>query len=163
VDRRGFLELWLANILSDSISSAFLSRGFVYGDPIDVRDGVERWSVFTGHDRAATRRALDEIRAEKDAVIEVTSIREATEAGIRGTLPLGRLSERQREGSNSPAGGVTTPGPRRPRPRNWPPNSTSRPPRFTNTSTRRRRSSSTTRCRSSHTLRVGSGSTARKR
>jgi len=97
VDRRGFLELWLANILSDSISSAFLSRGFVYGDPIDVRDGVERWSVFTGHDRAATRRALDEIRAEKDAVIEVTSIREATEAGIRGTLPLGRLSERQRE------------------------------------------------------------------
>jgi len=90
-------ELLVERTLSNQVSSAFLSRGFVYADPIDIRDGIERWSVLTGHDRATIDRVLDEIRAERDAVIEVTSIREATEGATSGTLPLRRLSERQRE------------------------------------------------------------------
>lgn len=90
-------DLLVERSLSNQVSSAFLARGFVYADPIDIRGGVERWSVLTGHDRATITRALDEIRDEHDAVIEVTSIREATEAGTSGTLPLRCLSERQRE------------------------------------------------------------------
>lgn len=90
-------ELLVERSLSNQISSAFLSRGFVYAEPINVRDGVERWVVLTGRNRSVIREAIDEIRETEEAVIEVTSVRAATAVGTAGTLPMGRLSERQRE------------------------------------------------------------------
>lgn len=80
--------------LSNQISSAFLSRGFVYAEPIAIRDGVEHWEVITGLDRRESRAALDAIRQENDALVEVTAVREATDVPASGTLALGRLSER---------------------------------------------------------------------
>lgn len=90
-------ELLVDRDPATQISEAFLSRGFVYAEPIVVRDGVERWTVLTGRDRPGVREALDEVRDEEDATIEVTGMRPAGEAVAGGLLPDGRLSARQRE------------------------------------------------------------------
>jgi predicted DNA binding protein len=79
------------------VSDAFTSRGFVYGAPVDIRDGVEHWTLFTHEDRHAIRTALDEVRDSAAAKVELVGISAADTRSGEGSLPLYRLSARQRE------------------------------------------------------------------
>lgn len=79
------------------ISGAFLSRGFVLAEPINMYDGIERWTVLTTLDREGIRSTLDEIREREDAEIKVKQLTRATDAAGQGALPLDSLSVRQRE------------------------------------------------------------------
>lgn len=79
------------------VSKAFTSRGFVYGAPVDIRDGVEHWTLFTHNDRHRIQTILDEVRDLEAAKIELVEISAVTNQAREGTLPLSRLSPRQRE------------------------------------------------------------------
>jgi len=82
---------------SKQVSDAFVSRGFVYGSPVDIRDGVEHWTLLTRKDRRAIRTALDEVRDREAARIELVGVSEVEPRPSEGTLPLHHLSPRQRE------------------------------------------------------------------
>ncbi|WP_254545921.1 helix-turn-helix domain-containing protein [Halomarina pelagica] len=93
-------DLLVAHDGTTQISPSFTSRGFVYAEPVDVRGGIERWTVLTDRDRETVRRLLEEIREERDAEITVTGVTRADRTGGTGGtggLPLDRLSRRQRE------------------------------------------------------------------
>ncbi|WP_101297497.1 helix-turn-helix domain-containing protein [Halegenticoccus soli] len=79
------------------ISGSFISRGFTYAEPVDVRDGLEDWTVVTNRDRETVDALLDEVRDEKAAEITVTGVTRSKWATGAGGLPLDRLSRRQRE------------------------------------------------------------------
>lgn len=90
-------ELLVEHDPDKQVSDAFTSRGFVYGAPVDIRDGVEHWTLLTRHDRQTIQTALDEIRDIEAAKIELVGITEADQRTREGILPLSRLSARQRE------------------------------------------------------------------
>lgn len=90
-------ELLVEHDPTKQVSDGFTSRGFVYGAPVDIRNGVERWTLLTHRDRSEIRAALDEVRDREAAKIELLGI-SAVDARVGGgTLPLYRLSPRQRE------------------------------------------------------------------
>lgn len=78
------------------VSHDFTSRGFVYAAPVDVRDGIEYWTLLTTRSRRAIAEALDEIRDERAATIDLVSLTDIS-GRVEGELPLFRLSPRQRE------------------------------------------------------------------
>lgn len=90
-------ELLVEHDPTKQVSGAFMSRGFVYGAPVDVREGVEYWTLLTHKDRHAIRTALDEVRDSEAAEIEVVAISEMDTRIGEGMLPISRLSPRQRE------------------------------------------------------------------
>jgi predicted DNA binding protein len=90
-------ELLVEHDPTKQVSDSFMSRGFVYGAPVDIRDGVERWTLFTHNDRHEIQTALDEVRDAEAAKIELVGISEVDTRANEGTLPLYRLSARQRE------------------------------------------------------------------
>jgi predicted DNA binding protein len=90
-------ELLVEHDPTKQVSDAFVSRGFVYGAPVDIRDGVEHWTLLTHNDRHAIQTALDEVRDLEAAQIELIGIAEVDSRAGTGTLPLSRLSARQRE------------------------------------------------------------------
>ncbi|KTG10358.1 hypothetical protein AUR64_12370 [Haloprofundus marisrubri] len=79
------------------ISDAFTARGFVYGAPVDAFGETEHWTVLSNARRETIQSLLDEIRDERDATITVESITSASRAEGSNSLPLDRLSHRQRE------------------------------------------------------------------
>ena len=79
------------------ISEAFTSRGFAYAAPADAHDDSERWTLITSNDRETIKARLDEIRTEENAEITLESIMSASRAAHPDSLPLDRLSHRQRE------------------------------------------------------------------
>lgn len=90
-------ELLVEHDPTTQVSGAFLSRGFVYGAPVEVRDGVEHWTLLTHNERHAIRSAFDDVRDLEAATIDVRGIAEVQPRTGAGTLPLSRLSPRQRE------------------------------------------------------------------
>lgn len=90
-------ELLIEHDPQKQVSHAFLSRGFVYAAPVDIRDGLEHWRLLTHHDRPTIQTALDEVRDRESARIDFTGITEISNQASEGTLPLYRLSPRQRE------------------------------------------------------------------
>lgn len=90
-------ELLVEHDPSKQVSDSFTSRGFVYGAPVDIRDGVERWTLLTHLDRPQIQTALDEVRDAEAAKIDVVGITEHENSVAGGELPLSRLSARQRE------------------------------------------------------------------
>ncbi|RDZ39529.1 bacterio-opsin activator [Haloferax sp. Atlit-4N] len=79
------------------ISEAFTSRGFVQAAPVDAFGETERWTILSTASREQIRSLLDEIRDERDAEISVESITGASRTEGSNSLPLDRLSHRQRE------------------------------------------------------------------
>ena len=90
-------ELLVEHDPTKQVSDAFTARGFVYGAPVDIRDGVEHWTLLTHNDRHAIETALDEIRDREAAEIELVGVSELKAGPESGELPLSRLSPRQRE------------------------------------------------------------------
>lgn len=90
-------ELLVEHDPTKQVSDAFTARGFVYGAPVDIRDGVEHWTLLTDNDRHAIETALDEIRDREAAKIELVGVSEVQARPESGELPLSRLSPRQRE------------------------------------------------------------------
>lgn len=90
-------ELLVEHDPRKQVSNAFTTRGFIYGAPVDVRSGVEHWTVMTHSDRHGIETALDEIRDTESAKIELIGITEVDARPESGELPLFRLSPRQRE------------------------------------------------------------------
>jgi predicted DNA binding protein len=90
-------ELLVEHDPTKQVSDALMSRGFVYGAPVDIRDGVEHWTLLTHDDRHSIQSALAEVRDRKAANIELIGISEVDSQAGKGTLPLSRLSARQRE------------------------------------------------------------------
>lgn len=90
-------ELLVEHDPTKQVSDAFTARGFVYGAPVDIRDGVEHWTLLTHNDRHAIETALDEIRDREAAKIELVGVSELQARPESGELPLSRLSPRQRE------------------------------------------------------------------
>lgn len=90
-------ELLIEHDPQKQVSHAFLSRGFVYAAPVDIRNGLEYWTLLTHHGRPVIQTALDEVRDRESAKIDVIGITDASSQAGAGTLPLHRLSPRQRE------------------------------------------------------------------
>lgn len=90
-------ELLIEHDPQKQVSHAFLSRGFVYAAPVDIRDGTEHWTLLTHHDRPTIQTALDEVRDRESATIDFIGISDVSNQAGEGTLPLYRLSARQRE------------------------------------------------------------------
>lgn len=90
-------ELLVEHDPTKQVSDAFTSRGFVYGAPVDVRSGVEHWTLLTKCDRHSIETALDEIRDSEAAKLELIGIAEVDASPKSGELPLFLLSPRQRE------------------------------------------------------------------
>lgn len=90
-------ELLVEHDPTQQVSDAFTARGFVYGAPMDIREGVEHWPLLTHNDRHAIETALDEVRNLEAAKIELVGISEVNARPELGELPLSRLSPRQRE------------------------------------------------------------------
>lgn len=90
-------EILVEHDPTKQVSEAFTSRGFVYGAPVDIRDGTEHWTLLTRNDRHTIQTALDKIRDRESAKIELVGIFEADRKTREGTLALSRLSSRQRE------------------------------------------------------------------
>lgn len=90
-------ELLVEHDPTKQVSDAFMSRGFVYGAPVDIRNGVEHWTLLTHNDRHTIQTALDEVRDLEAARIELIGISAVDSQAGTGTLPLSRLSSRQRE------------------------------------------------------------------
>ena len=90
-------ELLVEHDPTKQVSDAFTARGFVYGAPVDIRDGVEHWTLLTHNDRHAIETALDEIRDREAAKIELVGVSEVQVRPESGELPLSQLSPRQRE------------------------------------------------------------------
>lgn len=90
-------ELLVTHDGRDQISSSFTSREFVLAAPIDMKDGIEQWTLLTNNDRDTVQTHLDEIRAEQHAEITVTSITQAEWTTGMSGLPISRLSRRQLE------------------------------------------------------------------
>lgn len=79
------------------ISEAFIYRGFVYAKPVDIHGESERWTVLSNDDRETIQARLDDIREEEDADITVESVVPAKRVARTDSLPIDRLSHRQRE------------------------------------------------------------------
>jgi predicted DNA binding protein len=90
-------ELLIEHDPSKQVSQAFLSRGFVYAAPVNIRDGTEHWTLFTHQDRSVIQWALDKVRDSESAAIDLIGITETGNLAGEGTLPLSQLSPRQRE------------------------------------------------------------------
>lgn len=90
-------ELLVEHDPTKQVSDAFTSRGFVYGAPVDVRSGVEHWTLLTNSDRRTIETSLDEIRDSEAAKVELIGITDVDARPESGELPLFRLSPRQRE------------------------------------------------------------------
>lgn len=90
-------ELLVEHDPTRQVSDAFTARGFVYGAPVDIREGVEHWTLLTHNDRHSIETALDEVRDLEAAKIELVGISEVSARPELGELPLSRLSPRQRE------------------------------------------------------------------
>lgn len=90
-------ELLVEHDPTKQVSDAFMSRGFIYGAPVDIRDGVEHWTLFTHSGRQTIQTALDDVRDLEAAKIDLVGISEVNTGAQDGTLPLYRLSPRQRE------------------------------------------------------------------
>lgn len=78
-----------------SLGAAFASRGLIHDGPVRVSDGVEHWRVCGAADRARLLSALDEMRSEHGADIEVTAI--GSPKAVAPASNLDALSPRQRE------------------------------------------------------------------
>jgi hypothetical protein len=89
-------ELLIENDATTQISDAFTSRGFTYGAPGDIYDGIEHWRLFAQMDRETVYERLDEIRDEEQADITVVSISSPRRVE-EDPLPVDKLSHRQRE------------------------------------------------------------------
>ena len=77
-----------------SIYEPLVSRSFVPGATVDIRDGREYWAVVIDEDRAEIQRRLDGVRAEMDAEVEVCRI--ISSAGVGSTADrTGDLSRQQ--------------------------------------------------------------------
>lgn len=85
----------LVQCSGDGISRAFAARGFVRARPAVIEDGREEWTLLSTMRREEVTAALDEIRADAGADIEVLEIGRA-EAAADNQLP-GGLSARQYE------------------------------------------------------------------
>ena len=72
-------ELLVEHDPTKQVSDALMSRGFVYGAPVDIRDGVEHWTLLTHNDRHAIQTALDEVRDLEAAKIELIGTKEKTD------------------------------------------------------------------------------------
>jgi predicted DNA binding protein len=79
------------------IYDEFAKRGFFPAAPVDTRSNTEVWTLLTHHRRDRVYSLLEEIEAEKDASISVTSIKETPEIWQQTPLPVDQLSSRQRE------------------------------------------------------------------
>jgi predicted DNA binding protein len=90
-------ELLVTHDPTKQVSDAFTSRGFVYGAPVDIREGVEHWTLLTHDDRHGIEAALDDVRDEAGAEIDLIGISSVDGRAEAETLPLYRLSARQRE------------------------------------------------------------------
>lgn len=90
-------EILVEHDSTKQVSEAFTSRGFVYGAPVDIRDGTEHWTLLTRNNRHTIKTALDEIRDREAAKIELVAISEAEKKTREGLLALSQLSSRQRE------------------------------------------------------------------
>lgn len=90
-------EIFVEYDSTNSIDAAFVERGFIYDGPTRIRDGVERWSLVTHHDRERVIDLLDEVREEMDAEIDVERLSMADRSPSAEARPLDRLSDRQRE------------------------------------------------------------------
>lgn len=90
-------EMFVEYDPANSIDAAFVERGFIYDGPTRIRDGVERWSLVTHHDRERAGDLLDEVREGMDAKIDVERLSMVDRSSTAEARPLDRLSDRQRE------------------------------------------------------------------
>lgn len=90
-------EMFVEYDPANSIDAAFVERGFIYDGPTRIRDGVERWSLVTHHDRERAGDLLDEVREEMDAEVDVERLSVSDRSSTAESRPLDRLSDRQRE------------------------------------------------------------------
>ncbi|NGM70776.1 transcriptional regulator [Natronolimnobius sp. AArcel1] len=80
---------------NNSIDDAFISRGFIYDGPTNIRNGQEEWSLVGHHNREAIRESLTEIRQEKDAMIEMNRIISVSRSNPTTEPLANQLTERQ--------------------------------------------------------------------
>ncbi|MBC9986984.1 hypothetical protein E4P24_11505 [Haloferax sp. AS1] len=81
--------------LGNSINDALVSRGFIPDEPVRMEGGCERWTVLVHETRQTVHERLEEIRAERNADIDVELITAPEDGG--GMFRTDALSERQRE------------------------------------------------------------------
>jgi predicted DNA binding protein len=74
VPGRATRELLVEYPSERSIYEPLVSREFVPGATVDIRDGREYWTVVIDEDRTEIQRRLDDVRAEMDAEVEVRRI-----------------------------------------------------------------------------------------
>lgn len=67
-----------------SIYEPLVSRSFVPGATVDIRDGREYWTVVIDEARTEIQRRLDAVRAEMDAEVEVRRIISSEGVGSTG-------------------------------------------------------------------------------
>ncbi len=94
VPGRATRELLVEYPTERSIYEPLVSRAFVPGVTVDIRDGREYWTVVIDEDRTEIRRRLDGVRAEMDAEVEVCRIISSQEIGSTGNGD-NRLSRQQ--------------------------------------------------------------------
>ncbi|MFC4357580.1 helix-turn-helix domain-containing protein [Halobium salinum] len=83
--------------IENSINDALVSRGFIPDEPVRMYRGREYWTVVVDKDRDAVTRALDEVREEMRADVEVEHIATLEDGVGSGIFRSDGLSERQRE------------------------------------------------------------------
>ncbi len=76
-----------------SIYEPLVSRAFVPGATVDIRDGREYWTVVIDEDRTEIQRRLDAVRAEMDAEVEVRRV--ISSQGVGSTPDRGSELSRQ--------------------------------------------------------------------
>ncbi|EMA36623.1 helix-turn-helix domain-containing protein [Halococcus hamelinensis] len=81
--------------IENSINDALVSRGFIPDEPVRMHHGREYWTVLVDADRETVAERIAAVREEMGAEIRIEDIAVAYSA--TGVLPLGDLSERQRE------------------------------------------------------------------
>jgi predicted DNA binding protein len=90
-------EIFVEYDSHNSIDDAFVSRGFVYDGPTNIKKGKENWSLVAHYNRSTIQDLLDEIRKEHEAKIKITGISPAGQTNSKSVSLRAQLTERQWE------------------------------------------------------------------
>jgi predicted DNA binding protein len=91
-------ELFVEYDPQNTISDGLVSQGFLQDAPVQIRDGLEYWSVFVDEtDRDMLNERLESIRTKYGAEIRVTKIYSNESRSEDIPRRIDTLSERQRE------------------------------------------------------------------
>ncbi|RNJ25503.1 helix-turn-helix domain-containing protein [Halosegnis longus] len=90
-------EFFLEYDPDDMVCPTLLEHGFVHSAPVRIKDGREEWQVVFAGDRSGIEPALDGVREQADATVEVESITSGDPRKSPREQRLDSLTPTQRE------------------------------------------------------------------